>query len=65
MGTKSFRMLDQLPRWLLVILAALGIYLMHQKFDRIEKTLESNAKDLIDLKIVTSKLTTIIENRTH
>ena len=54
-------LVDQIPRWALVIIALYGIYLMQQKFDLYESTLKSHDKELRELQIIAARLTTIAE----
>lgn len=52
---------DQIPRWALVLIATYGIYLMQQKFDLLEQTVKSHEKELIELRLIAARLATIAE----
>lgn len=52
---------DQIPRWALVLIAMYGIYLMQQKFDLLEQTVRSHEKELIELRLIAARLATIAE----
>lgn len=55
--------IDQIPRWALVIIASYGIYLLQQKFDLLESTIRSHEKELRELQLITTKLTVIAERK--
>lgn len=54
---------DQIPRWALVIIATYGIYLLQQKFDLLESTIRSHEKELRELQVITTKLTVLVDRK--
>lgn len=65
MGTKSLKILDILPRWLLVILAMMGVYLLHQKLETVERAIATHEKELMELRIISAKMTAVMEDRSR
>lgn len=55
--------LEQIPRWALVLLAGYGIFLLQQKFDLMDRSVQNHEKELQEIRIVLNKLTYIIEER--
>lgn len=61
--SKHLAFIDQLPRWLLVGLAAYGLILLQHRFAQLETSVASHEKELQELRIIAAKLTTIVERR--
>jgi hypothetical protein len=60
-GVKSF--IEIAPRWLLVVLAGMGVFLMKQRFESFETSISRHDIELRELKTISVRLSTIIETR--